>query len=107
MFQGIEASRIVVRPWMHAHVSIFGVCAALIGFLRESDSEDDGSCLDVLHPVFLAVCLPNTVSKPCATVFDEQQGPHERSFIEIKFYDEWLFWHHKTNKNALFFFFFF
>ena len=40
------------RQWMHARASVYGVYAALHEFLREGDSEVDGSCLDVLHTVF-------------------------------------------------------
>ena len=57
--EGVLACRtsLGARRRINAHASVYGVQAALHGFLRESDSEVDGSCLDVLHLVFLLVIL--------------------------------------------------
>ena len=65
--EGVLACRtsLGARQVINAHPSVQGVYAALHGFLRESDSEVDGSCLDVLHPVFYAkVSLGSCVGSP-------------------------------------------
>ena len=65
--EGVLACRTSLRARrrMNAHASVYGVFAALHGFLRESDSEVDGSCLDVLHLVFFVkVSLGSCVGSP-------------------------------------------
>ena len=65
--EGVLACRTSLRARrrMNAHASVYGVYAALHGFLRESVSEVDGSCLDVLHLVFyVKVSLGSCVGSP-------------------------------------------
>ena len=55
------------RQWIHARPSVYGVYAALHEFLREGDSEVDGSCLEVFTLFFLREGEPRILCWYCGS----------------------------------------